>query len=127
MSRADGVIPFRMERIADKVETFHLGLADLDALAIAAGIEGALDLETGLGGRGPDEFDHSKAIRERPASPVLGDVAEQPVLDLVPLRCARRIMMDVDHEPGIVGELLQFALPEPHTRAVGAAAVCSDR
>jgi len=43
-----------MERIAGKVETFHLGSADFDALAVAVGIEGALDLETGLGGRGAD-------------------------------------------------------------------------
>jgi hypothetical protein len=29
-----------------------------------------------------------KAIAERPATPILCDVAEQAVLDLVPLRCA---------------------------------------
>jgi hypothetical protein len=45
------------------------------------------DLETGLGGCCPDQLDHGQAIRERPAAPVLRDVAEQPVLDLVPL-CA---------------------------------------
>ena len=48
----------------------------------------------------------------------LRDVAEQPVLDLVPFRCAGRIVVDADHEPGLVGQLLQFELPEAHTRTI---------
>ena len=46
---------------------------------------------------------------------------------LVPLRRAWRIVVDVDHEPGLIGQLLQFELPEPHPRAVGAAAVRRNR
>ena len=74
-----------------------------------------------------DQFDHGKAIGQRSAAPVLRDVAEHPVLDLVPLRCAGRIVVDVDHEPGLVGQLLQFELPEPHPRPIRAAAVRHDR
>src|SRR5208337_5329901 len=69
----------------------------------------------------------AKAIGERPAAPVLGDVAEQPMLNLVPLRCARRIMVDMDDEPGLVGELLQLDLPQPHPRPVRAATIGRDR
>ena len=87
-----------MELIACDVEACHLGFADLDALAIAAGVERAFDLEAGLGGGRSDQLDHGQAIRERPAAPVLRDMAEQPVLNLVPLRCAWRIVVDVDHE-----------------------------
>ena len=76
-----------MELIAGDVEAFHCGFADLDALLVAARVECALDLQTGLGRRRADQLDHGKAIRKRPAAPVLRDVAEQPVLDLVPL-CA---------------------------------------
>ena len=57
------------------------------------------------------------------AAPVLRDVAEQAVLDPVPLRCARRIGVDVDRKSGLVGELLQFDFPEPHARPIRAAAV----
>jgi len=92
-----------MELIAGDVEAFHFGVADLDALLVAAGVEDALDFQTGLGGRGTNQLDHSKAIGERSAAPVLRDVAEQAVLDLVPLRCARRIMEDasrvLSHRP----------------------------
>ena len=76
-----------MELIAGDVEAFHGGFADLDALVVAARVERALDFQTSLGRRRPDQFDHGEAVGERPAAPVLCDVTEQPVLDLVPL-CA---------------------------------------
>jgi hypothetical protein len=76
-----------MELIAGDVEGFHYGFAHLDAFLIAAGVERALDRETGFGRCRSDQFDDGKAVGKRPAAPVLRDVAEQPVLDLVPL-CA---------------------------------------
>src|SRR5215216_1437231 len=115
-----------MELITSDVEALHLGFADLDALLVAAGIEGAVDFQATLGRCCADQLDHGKPIRQRPATPVLRDVAEQPVLDLVPLRCARRIVVDADREPGLIGKLLQLDLPEPHTRTIRAAAVRRD-
>ena len=123
----DRVVPFRVELIAGDVEALHCGIADFDALLIAARVERALDFEAGVGGGCADQLDHGKAIGERSAAPVLRDMAEQAVLDLVPLRCAGRIVVDVDHEPGLVGELLQFEFPEPHPRPIRAAAVRHDR
>ena len=87
LPRPDGVVPFGMERIADDVEAFHLGLADLDPLFIGARVERTLDLQPGLGRCRPDQFDDGEAIGQRPATPVLGNRTEQPVLDLIPL-CA---------------------------------------
>jgi hypothetical protein len=37
---------------------------------------------------GPDQLHHRDTIRQRSAAPVLRDVAEQAMLDLVPLRGA---------------------------------------
>ena len=76
-----------MELITGDVEAFHCGFANLDALLVAACVERTRNFQTGLGRRRANQLDHGKAIRERPAAPVLRDVAEQPVLDLVPL-CA---------------------------------------
>jgi TolB-like protein len=87
----------------------------------------AFDSEPGFGRGRPDQFDHGKPVGKRSAAPVLRNVAEQSVLDLVPLRCAWRIVVDADHEASVVGQLLQFALPEPHPRAIRAAAVGGDR
>jgi hypothetical protein len=39
-----------MELVSDDVEAFHCGFADLDALLVATGVEGAFDLQAGLGG-----------------------------------------------------------------------------
>ena len=56
-----------MEQIAGDVEALHCGLADLDSLLVAARVERAFDLQTGLGGRRPDQLDHGKAIRKGPS------------------------------------------------------------
>src|ERR1700730_11866698 len=113
-----------MELIPCDVEALHLGFADFDALLVAACVERTRNFQTGLGRRRANQLDHGKAIRERPAAPILRDVAEQPVLDLVPLRCARRIVVDADHESALIGQLLQLDFPEPRT--IRAAAVCRD-
>ena len=43
------------------------------------------------------------------------------------LRGAGRKVVDVQGEPGLIGELLQFGLPQSDTRAIGAATVGRDR
>jgi hypothetical protein len=53
-------------------------------------------------------------------------MAEQAVLDLVPLRRAGRIVAYADGQSRLVGQLLQFDFPEPNPRAVGASAVGGD-
>ncbi len=77
--------------IVGDIDAFYCGFADLDALLVAARVERAFDLQAGLGCRRRDQLDYGQAIRRPPTAPVLRDVAEQPVLDLVPFRCARRL------------------------------------
>ena len=56
-----------MELIACDIEAFHCGFADLDASLIGAGVERAFNLETGLGGRRPDQLDHGRrSVSGRP-------------------------------------------------------------
>jgi hypothetical protein len=55
------------------------------------------------------------------------DEAEEAMFDLVPFAGAGREVADLDREPGLVCELLQFGLPEPAAVAVTAAAVGGDR
>src|SRR5450432_932515 len=100
-----------MECIALDVEGLHLGIADFDAFLVGRGIERALDLQAGFGRRGSDQLDDRHAIDEWSPAPSLRDVAEQTVLDLIPLRRTRRIVMDVEYEAGQVCELLQLDLP----------------
>ena len=99
-SRLEGVVPFRVEVIAGDVQRLHLGVADLDAFFVGPLIERAFDRQTCLGRRRPDQLDDGHVIGERPAAPVLRDVAEQAVLDAVPFGRARWIVVNVDDEIG---------------------------
>src|SRR5271165_3938106 len=110
-SGRDAVVPFWMEGIALYVECRDLLVGDLDALGIGVGIEFAADFETGFRRGVCDQFDGHEEADERHGAPVLGNVAEHAVLDLVPLRGPRRIMADLDDQAGLVGELLQRHLP----------------
>ena len=103
------------------------GVADLDAFFIGSLVERAFDLEARLCRRRADEFDDGDTIRQRPAAPVLRDMAEQAVLDPVPLRRSRRIMVHAERQVRLIGELLQFDLPQTHARAIRAAAIGRDR
>ncbi len=91
-----------MECIAANVETFHLGLGDLDAFLVDPRVEGALNFEPCLGACRRDEFDDGSVVCERPAAPVLRDAAEQAVLDLVPL-CAAETCEERSNVPKSYG------------------------
>src|SRR5271156_2360048 len=103
-----------MERVAVDVEGLHLGIANLDALLVGARVERTLDLQASLGRGRRNQLDDGQSVRQRSATPALRDMAEQAVLDLVPLRSTRRIVMDVDHKLRRIGELLQLDFPQPH-------------
>ena len=45
------------------------------------------------------------------------------MLDLVPFAGARRQLADADGKAELIGQFLQFQLPQPHARAVAAAAI----
>ena len=96
----------------------HLGVGDLDALLVVADVERALDLQSGFCGRRADQFDDGDAIGQRAAAPVLRDVAEHSMFDLVPLRRSWRIVENVQGKSGLVGEFLKLQLPQPDARAV---------
>src|SRR5215831_9332483 len=63
---------------------------------------------------------------QRTVTPVLADEGEKTVLDFVPLAGAGRQVADDDVEAELVGQLLQFAFPQPDPRAVAAAAIGGD-
>ena len=115
-----------MESVTLDVEGGHLRVGDLDTLGVDARIEFAPYCQAGPCRCGGDQFNHRLSAGQRLASPGLGDVAEQPVLTLVPLRGAGRVMANPQRKAGFVGKLLKFDLEQPHARPVGAAAVRRD-
>jgi hypothetical protein len=74
-----------MELLARELDVLYLLIADRDLGGVGVGVEACVDLQAGAGrGRG-DQVDHGLAGEERLGAPVDRDVAEEPVLDLVPL------------------------------------------
>ena len=85
-----------------------------DPFRIGVGVEFAQDFQAGLGRRRGDEVDDDLVADQGAGAPVHGDEREQAVLDLVPLACSRREMMDLNLDAEFVGEALQFELPQAH-------------
>jgi hypothetical protein len=81
-----------MEGIANDVEGGHYGVLDLDALVIDAGVERTVDFQAGFGGGRANQLDDSDTIGQRPAAPVLGDVAEETMLILAPPPTPERLV-----------------------------------
>jgi hypothetical protein len=102
-----------MERITSYVEGRHFRIGDHYAFGISVGIEFAADRKTFFRRGVGDQCDHDLQPDERHGAPVLGDVAEHAMLDLVPFGSAWRIMADLNDQAGFVGELLERRLPEP--------------
>jgi len=115
-----------MERVTVDVEGSYVLVGYPDALGIAPRVQFAPHRQARLGGGGADQVDDGAVADQRLGPPVLADVGEQAVFDLVPLAGARRQVVDGDLKAKLVGQALQLALPQPHPRAVAATAVGGD-
>src|SRR5271166_5153483 len=81
------------------------------------------NVEPLIGGRAANQIDHDLAADQRTPAPIVGDMAEHPMFDLVPLAGSRRHMTDLDYQVQLVGQLLQLQAPQANPVAVAAAAL----
>jgi len=72
-------------RVGGDVEGGHFGVRHLDRFGVVIPVQFGSDGQTFLGGGSCDKLDNRRAADERLAAPVLGDVAEQAMLDLGPV------------------------------------------
>src|SRR5829696_10165967 len=115
-----------MKGVRVQGEVAHLGRGDDDAGFIASLIELGVDAQPAGRTRVSDEFDEGLEGPERTPAPVLRDVAEESVLDLVPLARARWEVRDVDGDAQVVGQTLQGGLPAARPIPVAAAGIGGD-
>src|SRR5208282_5974903 len=73
-----------------------------------------------------DQIHNGLVAPERSTTPILRDVAEHPVLDLVPLAGAWWEVTDMKLQSGLISQSLQFDLPQSRAVAVTAAAIGRD-
>src|SRR3990170_1908080 len=83
-SWCDAVVPVAVEGRWFQPYGREFSIGDLDPGGIGVGIQLGTNTETGAGGRVTDQLDHDLMAHKRPSPPVLGDMTEHPVLDLVP-------------------------------------------
>jgi hypothetical protein len=92
LCRFDGVVPVAVEVVAAEVQGGHLLVGDLDPRLVGAFVQTGVDLQAGGGGRGGDQADDRLVAGQRPPAPVDADLAEQLVLDPVPLAGTGRVI-----------------------------------
>ena len=73
-----------------------------------------------IGGRAADKIDNDFATDQGPSPPVIGDVTEHPMFNLVPLAGSRREVANLDGQLQFIGKLLQLHLPEANAVSVAA-------
>jgi PKD repeat protein len=125
-SRINRVVPVSMEAVRIQLQVPKLVVTDLDGGVIMVSVQRRLGEQTRSRGRAGNQADDRFPADQWPATPVLCNEAEQPVLDLVPLAGAWRKMADYQPHAHVVRQALQTDLPEPAPRTV-AAAVSSDQ
>src|SRR3954451_4830057 len=96
----------------------ELLVTDLDRDFVMIGVQGSLhDQARARRGTG-DQADDRLEAEQRPATPVLRDEAEQPVLDLVPLAGPWWEVADQQRQAEFVGQGLMRPLPPPRPMPV---------
>src|SRR5437879_6442929 len=120
------IVPVPMKHMGMQREVAHFGAGDHTARRVPSLVQLRLHPQAGRGARVADQIDHGLKGAERTASPVFRDVAEEAMLDLVPLAGARWEVRDVDDQTQVVGEALHFLLPGARPIPVAAARIGRD-
>lgn len=110
-----------------KSDIRHLFIGDAKLFLIVIFIERASNPEPRLRRRTPDEAYDGLDALERATAPVLRDVAEHSVLDLVPFARAGWVVRDGEQQPRLVGEALKLTLPQACSVTVASASVRRDK
>ena len=108
-----------MECVPLDGQTGHLLIGHLLAGRIAALVQFGLNRQAAPGGRCPDQVHYHLTTDQGPAPPVLRDMTEHPMFDLVPLARAGREVTHRHRQAEPIGQILQFVLPQSTPAAVG--------
>src|SRR5262252_7771955 len=96
----DGIVPiFTMKLRWGEIHAFHLRITDLQPGRIGVLIQLGLNSQTRVGRGMPNEVDDHLVADQGPPPPILGNMTEHPMLDLVPLTGSRWKVSDVDRDP----------------------------
>jgi len=121
------VVPLAVKGMGLAGHGSEFGIGDLDASRIAARVPHGANGESAAGGGRCDEINDDVMTDEGPPSPVHRDMAEEPVLNAIPLRRAGREVTDRDRQARPFRQGAELSLPQPGAVAVGAPGVGGDQ
>ena len=124
---ADCVVPISVERVLPNLDGREFFVGDFDALLISVLIEFCADSKSLPGSCVADQIDNDGATDERLSTPVLSDVTEHPMFNLVPFARSGGEMANRNLETEIVRELLNRQLPQAQPTPVASAGVRCDQ
>lgn len=123
----DGVVPVGTGRASFEEDLRHLVVRDLRSPGVTLPDECCPDLESRRCLGRANELEDGLVVPQGLTGPVAADVAEQLVLDGIPLGGSGRVVADLDAKTEAVAKGdLQLRLPETGPVGVASAAVCQD-
>ena len=108
------------------MDSLEVGRRYLLPRRVLAAIESCFHAESGLRCRRANQGNDGFPADERTTTPVLCDVGEEPVLDLIPLARSWWKVTDVYFQPAAIGESLELHTPQSGAGGVAAATIGGD-
>src|SRR4051794_12247380 len=123
LAGAQAVVPFTMKLVPLEGQFSKLFVRHLEPGFVGILVQLGANVEPCFGGRAADQIDHDLAADQGASAPVVGDVAEHPMFDRVPLAGSgwKVTALDLDADP--IGQLLQPAFPQANPISVAAATI----
>src|SRR4051812_12790887 len=123
LAGAQAVVPFTMKLVPLEGQFSKLFVRHLEPGFVGILVQLGANVEPCFGGRAADQIDHDLAADQGASAPVVGDVAEHPMFDRVPLAGSGWKVTDLDLDAELIGQLLQLAFPQADPISVATATI----
>lgn len=112
MWAADGIVPILAVKFRRSViDLLEFLIANRDTCRINVLVQFRLDREARICRSIGNQINDHFVVNQWPTPPILGDVAEHSMLNLVPFTRAWRKVAHINPQIRLIGKLLQFHLP----------------
>ena len=105
------IIPLTVEGVAGEVDGRHLGGIGFFTRLVGGFVALGFHFQSSVRGGSGDQFHDHFVTDQRLASPILRDVAEKPMLDLVPFAGGWGKMTHADFQSEFAAQLRQTPFP----------------
>src|ERR687891_1736476 len=104
LAGAQAVVPFTMKLVPLEGQFSKLFVRHLEPRFVGILVQLGANVEPCFGGRAADQIDHDLAADQGASAPVVGDVAEHPMFDRVPLAGSGWKVTDLDLNAELIGQ-----------------------